>query len=245
MPSLVTDTRVQECTNIREATFYGQHQEDRLLLSEFFCNVRNGKYLEIGAYDGLTYSNTKYLEDVMGWSGLLIEGQPETAELLKANRGQSANVIIDKAVCKEKGKMKFTSKPTPTAGNPDHMSDTFKDRWHQDVEDQVIEVPCSPLSDMLADAKVSKLDLFVLDVEGGEFEVIKTMDWSVEVCVWLVEMDGTNPEKDQKVADILVENNYVRSDSRLFWQDDQSESYNGGGQNVAFTATDLQACLAK
>jgi FkbM family methyltransferase len=238
---------VRQCSNRDSPSFYGQHQEDRLLLGEFFCGKMGGTYLEIGAFDGVTFSNTKFFEDAMGWSGLLIEGQPETAEKLRRSRGAigSNNFVVDMGVCSERGTMDFTPKSTPTAGDPNHMSDDFKERWHSDFEGNALSVPCAPLSDMLSDTGVKKLDLFVLDVEGGEFEVIKTMDWTVEVCVWLVEMDGTNPEKDSNVENILVENGYVRSTSSLFWEDASDGEYHGGGQNVAFLAQDLPACLAK
>lgn len=42
--------------------------------------------MEIGAYDGVTYSNTKFFEDTFKWKGLLIEANPNNYKNLVKNR---------------------------------------------------------------------------------------------------------------------------------------------------------------
>jgi len=37
---------------------------------------RNGTFIELGAMDGITYSNTKIFQDNFNWSGVLIEPVP-------------------------------------------------------------------------------------------------------------------------------------------------------------------------
>jgi hypothetical protein len=48
-----------------------------------------GYYIELGANDGITQSQTKYLELYCGWSGILIEPTPTVFNLLKRNRSKS------------------------------------------------------------------------------------------------------------------------------------------------------------
>ena len=55
------------------------------------------------------------------------------------------------------------------------------------------------------------LDFFSLDVEGGELFVLQTMDWDIPVGVWLVELDGSDPAKDEGVRKLLNEHGYVAS----------------------------------
>ena len=43
-------------------------------------------FVELGALDGKTLSNTYMLERCFGWHGLLIEGSPQNFEKLKQNR---------------------------------------------------------------------------------------------------------------------------------------------------------------
>ena len=84
----------------------------------------------------------------------------------------------------------------------------------------------------------------MLDVDGVELMVLRTMDWAVEVCVWLVEMDGTNPEKDEGVAELLKSHGYHRSRKGVLAGGySTTGGYHGGGQNVAFVHADLTSCL--
>ena len=47
----------------------------------------DGFFLEVGAHDGEHLSNTLWLEKQKGWSGLLVEADPETyAQLVTKNR---------------------------------------------------------------------------------------------------------------------------------------------------------------
>ena len=66
--------------------YYSQYQEDVFLNDRYFKNKRNGTYIELGALDGIFYSNTKFFEDQFGWSGILIEPHPIICESLKNNR---------------------------------------------------------------------------------------------------------------------------------------------------------------
>ena len=45
---------------------YSQCNEDIFLNHNFFKNKRNGVYIELGALDGVLYSNTKFFEDTLG-----------------------------------------------------------------------------------------------------------------------------------------------------------------------------------
>ena len=42
-----------------------------------------------------------------------------------------------------------------------------------------------------------------LDVDGAELSVLKTFDWTVPIGVLLVELDGSNRDKDEAVRALL------------------------------------------
>lgn len=71
---------------------YAQNGEDRIVKA-FFSDVLEHLppdmampfFVEVGAGDGITYSNTYALERA-GWNGLLIEPDPRSAERCRANR---------------------------------------------------------------------------------------------------------------------------------------------------------------
>ena len=62
---------------------------------------------------------------------------------------------------------------------------------------------------------IEHVDLFFLDVEGGELTVLETFDWRVRIDVLVVEMDNTNPQKDKAVRKLLYGRGYVTPFSML------------------------------
>ena len=56
------------------------------LNENYFKNKKNGTYIELGALDGVLFSNTKFFEDTLNWTGILIEPHPIKFNLLEKNR---------------------------------------------------------------------------------------------------------------------------------------------------------------
>jgi FkbM family methyltransferase len=86
--------------------FRAQFGEDRVLW-EVFRHQCSGFFIEVGAYDGMTLSNTFFLEQ-MGWHGILIE--PILALCHKAAQSRPRSRIIHAACSKRgsSGTAKFT-----------------------------------------------------------------------------------------------------------------------------------------
>ena len=215
------------CDNVSLARGFSQFGEDKMLQQNFFCDNCSGrKYVEIGALDGVKYSNTFLLERQYRWSGVLIEGHPENAAKLFRARGASGhNIIFNEAICPKPTTMTFSGpSEIGTAGILDFMDEKYLRRWgHRFRHAKNHSVPCRPLATLLHLAGIQQIDFFSLDVEGAEYEVLKTMDWSIPVRVWLVEMDGTAQDhRSQAVRQILAKNGYVearisvRGPNRLF-----------------------------
>merc|ERR1712070_1232681 len=69
-------------------------------------------------------------------------------------------------------------------------------------------VPCKPIGSLIRGAGMDVVDFFVLDVEGAELSVLHTMDWNIPVLVWSIELDRSNPSKDQAVRELLQTHGY-------------------------------------
>ena len=65
-------------------------------IDELFNKKTGGYFIELGAADGLTQSNTAFLEKSRGWTGLLIEPCFEAYTMCKNNRKKSLCVNIQK-----------------------------------------------------------------------------------------------------------------------------------------------------
>ena len=66
----------------KATTFYSQQGEDLLIYRNFInLPTKDGIFLELGACDGLLYSNTMFFEKYLGFSGILIEPLKEEYHL--------------------------------------------------------------------------------------------------------------------------------------------------------------------
>ena len=58
-------------------------------LAELFGGQRNGFFIEAGAFDGEHLSNTLYFEKKLGWTGLLVEPNPDAFEKMSVKKRRS------------------------------------------------------------------------------------------------------------------------------------------------------------
>lgn len=104
----------------------------------------------------------------------------------------------------------FGSSVTHLTSMQEFMAPAYRQRWIGDLPADAPVIPCVPLKAILAKFGMTHIDFFSLDVEGAELEVLRTLDFSaVHVNVFVIELDGSNPEKDQEVKRLLTANHYV------------------------------------
>lgn len=89
---------------LRKQFSKSQHGEDLVLL-QWFNGICGGKYLEMGALDGVTYSNSFVFEAALEWDGLLIEITPPSLKKLQSNR--PFNVLVHAGVCETRQKVHY------------------------------------------------------------------------------------------------------------------------------------------
>ena len=192
---------------IRGKFFYGQHGEDKEVYEAFFSNnrVAKGFFVELGALDGIQYSNSKFFEDYLGWRGLLIEPVPEQFEKLKWNR--PADILVCAAVSESEGDIEFWGE-SATAGMSHTMAESFKKDWHaQGVRSFLVKG--GPFWKILQQHHVRSIDFLSIDVEGGEREVLNTFDWDIPVHVIAIELDGYNESKDRACRQLLTARGFL------------------------------------
>ena len=162
--------------------------------------MHNGTYVEIGALDGVRFSNTWRLHKCFGWNGLLVEGNPRNYERLIVNRN-TGDKCVHSAVCAPpQTKLQFTIASGPVSGALNEMSDSFKSQWHPSKDEPTITVACRPMSKIMAMVGITHVDFFSLDVEGAELTVLETIDFiRTTINVFLVELDRHDPVKNWKI----------------------------------------------
>eukprot|EP00667_Euglena_gracilis_P014554 EG_transcript_15070 len=190
-------------------SFHSQSGEDELLVERFFRGLRNGTFVEIGALDGILYSNTLYFERCLGWSGRLIEGSLYNFRQLQHNLpSRPLSEALQSAVCQPPATtVKFTVGGGLTAGAQPTLAKSFLKQWHQ-KRVKYEEVPCAPMSALLQG--MTHIDFWSLDVEGAELVAVQTVEWAaVQIDVIVVELDEHSPPKNLQVRQILHTVGYV------------------------------------
>lgn len=107
-----------------------------------------GTYVEIGAFNGVQESNSRFFERCLHWEGLLIEAQPQSYEKLVSNR-PTAHRVSFAASCSEQEEandetVSFVALPMTNAGQG-----TVPNVYA--VRDDHVEVPCGSLTPILKD----------------------------------------------------------------------------------------------
>ena len=187
-----------------------QNKEDLILLDFFFRGMCGGTYLELGGLDGVHLSNSHLFHHTFGWRGVLIEPNPISFRALWVNRPRDE--LFNYAVCNRSSKVHFLTGNQEVTGVLEFMSPTFIKLWHENPNMSALpQIDCSPLSAILEQTVTGKshIDFLSVDVEGAEFEVMKTIDFNKHhFGVIFYEAYHHNPEKNEKTKSLLIQNGY-------------------------------------
>lgn len=195
--------------------FSGRHKEDKFLYENIFYNVKNKTFLEIGACDGLMASNTLFFEKELNWNGILIEANPYQYKHLQKNRPNNklfTTLISDittpcKYQCISNEAVSGVVSTLPESHSTFFSKDNEHSYW-RNKEKKIVTLQPRTMQSILDETNMHNIDLFSLDVEGHELNVLKSIDFSKNtINVILVEMLNTNSELE-KIREFLKEKNY-------------------------------------
>lgn len=167
------------------------------IIKKFFWGKSNGIIMEIGATDGIFLSQSKALEEEVGWHRILVDGAPMNAKGLMDNGKNS--FAFSCAICDTTRQVHYIERGG-VSGIIEFMSPAFVKRFHPDtltLEPSqwhtlplVTKVGCFPLHKILAVTNVYHINVFVVDVEGGELAMLHSINWSAILFdVIIVETD--------------------------------------------------------
>ena len=219
--------------DVNKKNFKSQSGEDKLLLT-WFNGLCNGTYIEMGALNGIQYSNSYFFHKELGWKGVLVELTPKDFESLKRNRPN--DVTVHAAVCDKRQTVHYVTGARVGGaidGIWEFMAPSFREKWWKGVtldSDQVTAIECIPMKEVLEQSGYQYFDFYSLDVEGAEYEVLQSVDFDrFGFGIMMVEADKHNPIKNLALRMFIQSKGYTflmeRGRSYWFVNDNFAEIY--------------------
>jgi len=157
--------------------YYWSQEGEDIILRRIFENKKSGFYVDIGAHHPYRFSSTYYFYR-KGWRGINIDANPKSIELFEKFRKRDINLNL--AIGLNKRIMKYYMFNEPALNTFDEF--LAKQRSNIDVYKIIAmkEVEVYQLKDVLGQflPKGQEIDFMNIDVEGLDFEVIKSNDWN-------------------------------------------------------------------
>lgn len=173
-----------------EVVSRAQIDQDLWVLSET-GSKRGGFFAEIGAFDGVSLSNSYLLESQFGWTGVLAEPNPVFTEAIRAARSSPLCTSPVDSVSGKEVTMLFVPGAPELSAMRDHA---FKDGWANTRRAglPVIQRTIS-LNDLLAKHNAPQdIDFISIDTEDNEPDILSTFDFDrYRVQLFCVEHNGT------------------------------------------------------
>ena len=171
----------------------------------------NRHFLEIGALDGQYLSNLLFFEAQMGWTGVCVEGNPISFRNLQLYRprchkvgGIVSNTIKSMDFYSFSRNGSWESSMSCAANTPTSAvcsSEARARQWasENDAVMQIHTVKGYKLSDVFAGLGWTDFGWLMVDVEGAEYEVIKTIDFSA-VRADYISFEGASKEVNEYLS---------------------------------------------
>jgi FkbM family methyltransferase len=139
--------------------------QDKWVVETVLPRKRNGFFVELGGFDGVTLSNTLLLEKRYGWSGICIEPDPSAFRHLLANRQCTC---VNTAIGAHSGTIEFVPDGVLGRVQVGGGGETPPSQTNPSIR-----VPVRPLAAVLSEHRApTTIDYLSLDVEGYEEEVL-------------------------------------------------------------------------
>lgn len=180
--------------------YYSQNDEE-WFIGEFFGSFV-GRFLDVGAFDGIDMSNTRRLWE-QGWSGVLVEPAAHNFSVLIKNYESRPNdaVLVQAAVSNTRGLKKFWIDCKPQR------------LWSTTISPDLVDigsiaeplkiptvVACCTIDDLVP---YGPYDFISIDAEWEDLGILRTMPASLVTKCRLLCIEPRNDEQRAEMTEIL------------------------------------------
>lgn len=187
-------------------------RQDLFVLSELNFK-ENGFFVEFGATNGISLSNTWLLEREFNWTGILAEPAHYWSPALEYNRPNSK--IDRRCVWKTTGeKLMFQeSELTELSSISSFVDADYHAKTRR--KGKSYEVETVSLLDLLVDHNApSEIDYLSIDTEGSEYDILENFDFS-RFNFKVITCEHNFTDKRDKVYKLLTKHGYKRKFEKI------------------------------
>lgn len=198
-----------------------QWGQDRFLDEKIFRGKKHGIYVDVGAHDGVTGSNTFFFEKERQWTGICIEPLDRAYVELVKNRSSESNTFQKCCVYSQDGTVNFVQNTGYTemlsgivsTYDPRHTARLQREQKSYGGNTQVQSKPALTLTSILGACGIKHIDYLSVDTEGSEYEVLAGLDFD-RVSVRAITVENNYPDTFGNIHELL-ENNGFKHCARL------------------------------
>lgn len=164
---------------------YSQHGEDKFIEDYLINNnfIVPPLFLDIGAYDGITFSNSKLFEEKYGWKRVMVDAKEEEItkiggfyEFISPNKGEYADFHFEA----EKWGLAHIIPNTKGEGKK-----------------------CITLSEFCSRENIEEIGILSIDIEGREIECVEELFKNTTIRPFIICIEGNSAEEKTKIRESL------------------------------------------
>ncbi|XP_065338087.1 uncharacterized protein LOC135938395 [Cloeon dipterum] len=183
----------------------GCHKIHTMITTTGVFIQNGGFFVECGAHEGEAMSNTILLERAFGWTGLLVEGAPLLSWFVqKLSMARNYTFLVVKTTFYDNN---YGGRVSPKRG-------FVSEGVH-------VDALCIPFNTLMRAMDRTEVDLFSLDVESFELDILKTINFlDVKINILCVEFFLLSPIRAKELLVLMKEQKF-----RLISRTDQDLIY--------------------
>lgn len=226
------DPRYQEyCLRaLHKGQASSQFGQDMFLFNNFFkemtCKGIKGVYIDSGTNDPEVLSNTFFFDKCLGWRGICVEPSDEYHESILAKRSCD---LFAGCINSQSGQAKFSGE-----GVGGFVSENGEKT-----------ISCLSLADLMQQFHINHVDLWSLDVEGHEVDILNATNFDELSIDYLLVEDFWVKQRDldlvmtrngySKIFQLAIDSIYMKTRDLITWRTAEYDKF--WKQNMDFRET--------
>lgn len=183
-------------------------------LQEILLSKKSGFFFEAGANDGISESNTHFLE-LNGWDGILVEPNPIKYTECCANRKVKSihGALVSSEYKKETVSGNFLRNNRDSLmcaifDIPDYFTDHQKQEIYGKIAEGAVDVPALTLENIFTSNNINHVDFLSLDLEGYEIAALSGLNFNKIKPTFILIETANRPDYQKYTLDYLNSKGY-------------------------------------